>query len=103
MREGVRQAILNGEECDPKLARDILSDEVDSLRASVLTESEIREVALAEVTKRTSHPPDQLEPKLQFLADQWRFVVWRLPKTSTDYYVVTLSKSGKVNDFVIGK
>jgi hypothetical protein len=99
LREGVRHGILDGN-LDPESARDILGDEVDTLKASVLTESEIREVALAEVTKRTSHPPDQLEPQLQFLADHWRVVVWRLPKTPKGYYVVSLSKSGRVMEFV---
>lgn len=102
LREATRQAILDGD-IDPEMGRDVLGSEVDTLKATLLTEAEIRAVAVAEVAKGTSHASDQFETTTQFLGGQWRVVVWRLPKTPSGYFVVTLSKSGKVNDFVPGK
>ena len=101
LREGVRQAILNGEKIDPEVARSVLGSEADTLKASLLTEGEIRALALAEVARRTSLPSDQFtEETVQFIGGRWRIVVWRLPKTTKDYYVVNLSKSGKVDEFI---
>jgi hypothetical protein len=101
MREGMRQGILNGE-ISPESARYVLGSEVDTLKAlPMLTESEIRAAAVAEVARRTSLPSDQFtEETVQRIGGRWRIVVWRLPKTTKDYYVVYLAKSGKVDEFV---
>jgi hypothetical protein len=102
LREGMREAVLNGQ-IDPELARNVLGSEVDTLKPTLLTEAEIRALAIAEVAKRTSYPQDQLEETAQLLGGQWRVVVWRLPKTPGGFYVVSLSKAGKINEFTPGE
>jgi FAD binding domain len=102
-RESIRQAILNGETIDPKISQQILGSEYDTLKPTLLTEDEILVAAIAEVTKRTSLQAYQIDETVNFSGDQWRVVAWRLPKTRSEYYVVTLSKSGRVNSFIKGK
>ena len=102
-RESIRQAILNGETIDPKIGQQILGSEYDTLKPTLLTEDEILVAAIAEVTKRTSLQAYQIDETVNFSGDQWRVVAWRLPKTRGEYYVVTLSKSGRVNSFIKGK
>jgi hypothetical protein len=100
-RNAVRQTVLDGR-FDPELARGILGDEVDALKAE-LEKKKIEAIAVADAIKRMSLSADRLEVTARQQGDQWRVTVWRLPATPGERYTLIISKSGEITEFIGGE